>query len=768
MNKFRLCKLFFSFILLIFLTGTSHSQNAIISGIITDKDNNIPIEDVVVSIEKSNAHTHTNIHGEFSFIHLPPGNYQIDFNKLGYEKQQLEIEVNESKNEPLHIRLVFHANTLSPVSIETAHPVSAASSSYLSKLYFETRPKNSAQDMLRLVPGLFIAQHAGGGKAEQIFVRGFDCDHGTDVAAFVDGIPVNMPSHGHGQGYADLHFLIPETIETMDIFKGTSSPYYGNFATGAAVNFKTFDSLPSNSIQLESGSVPTVNTITSGRLLAMLKGPVQNKRLASYFALDAINNRGYFEKNQHFKRLNLFSKLVWSINDNSHIQFSVSGFGTSWDASGQIPERAVSQGQISRFGSIDPNEGGTTQRTNYNLTYSTKSGQNEFKIQTYLIAYRFKLFSNFTFFREDTVQGDMIEQDDNRLVKGLNTRYAVPHHFFGLKNKLILGASFRADDIENQLWHAPKRVRVTSKAHALIHERSNSAYINEVFLFNSHFRMEAGLRYDYFIFDVEDILPTDSSHTNYSGYTYQSAFHPKLNCIYSAHPQLQFFLNGGTGFHSNDARAVVQDKTHQLPLAISAEIGTLFHIKKSVLSAAIWTMDLSNELVYTGDDGTTENKGSSRRTGIDISGKIQLLPWLFVDMDINFAKCRLTDTLLGNIKKTDFYIPLAPSLTSAGGITVKPIKTIESTIRYRYMKSRPANESSTIIAAGYQVIDFSVAYRFNGYKIGIIIENLFNTKWNEAQFATESRLPNEMTPVDELHFTPGTPFYAKLTVGCSF
>jgi outer membrane receptor for Fe3+-dicitrate len=412
------------------LTYTSmllQAQTDNISGVVKDKETGQLIEDVIVSIEKTNNHTHTDIAGHFSFSSLSFGVYEIDLNKLGYEKQQLTVELTDTATKQLTVELYFNAKTLATVAIESDKPVSAASSSYLSKLDFENRPKNSAQDMLRLVPGLFIAQHAGGGKAEQIFIRGFDCDHGTDVATFVDGIPVNMPSHGHGQGYEDLHFLIPEIVKGMNIFKGPYAPQYGDFSTGAAVQFNTMDTLENNLFQLESAYVPTVSAITAKRGLMMYQLPNVNSKVTSYLAADIINNRGYFEDNQHFNRFNIFSKTVFPINEHSDLSFSVSGFGSSWDASGQIPERAVKSGSITRFGSLDNSEGGTTQRNNLNLIYHADFNKGTFETQVYFSNYRFKLFSNFTFNLKDSIRGDEIEQGDNRLIRGLNAHYSLPH-----------------------------------------------------------------------------------------------------------------------------------------------------------------------------------------------------------------------------------------------------------------------------------------------------------------------------------------------------
>lgn len=756
------------FILLMLLSGIVSAQS--ITGIVKEKQIKTTMEDVVVSIKETDAHTHTDASGNFSFMNVNAGTYEINFSKLGYKKLKQTVTIITNENKQLVIELTSSTNKLGSVEVVTDRPVSAASSEFLSRIDFENRPKNSAQDMLRLVPGLFIAQHAGGGKAEQVFIRGFDCDHGTDVATYVDGMPVNMPSHGHGQGYMDLHFLIPEVVEGMQIFKGPYSPKFGDFATGAAVNFKTLDSLDHNLIQLESAYFPEISNLGASRGLAMLQLPQIASKISSYFAADVINSRGYFEQSQKLKRVSLFSKTTLAITDHSHLHLSIGGFGSSWNATGQVPERAVNAGLISRFGSIDNSEGGTTQRNNVSVTYHTQVDASEFDVQAYSSQYRFKLFSNFTFFLDDTINGDEIEQDDNRTIHGLIAHYSIAHKLGNMNNRFTLGGSYRADEIENQLWHAVKRTRLEARASANIHERSTGIYANEVFRFSDHFRAELGARYDYFIFDVDDLLPSDSNHTNYSGYNYQTLLSPKLNLIYTVNDCLQFFLNLGSGFHSNDARSVVQQQDqHELPRSVGAEVGTLFHLgKKFVASAALWWLDTENELVYVGDDGTTEDKGPSRRTGIDISARYQLTSWLFADADLNLSKSVFTDKLYGEKLNNDYYVPLAPTATSAGGLTAKFNGGLEAGVRYRYLGTRPANEDNSVTTRGYNVFDLSVNYKRKNYKVVLVIENLTNTKWNEAQFDTESRLPFETQSVDELHYTPGTPFSAKLIVGYTF
>jgi outer membrane receptor protein involved in Fe transport len=759
----------FLFALVILVKQNIYGQNSIISGVVNDIETRQKLANVQVNINQLNVSTTTDAFGKFSFAKLPDGNYELSFKKVGYINKKINVSADVNATKEVTIELAINSITLTTIEISADRPVSAASSKYLSSIDFDNRPKNSAQDMLRLVPGLFIAQHAGGGKAEQIFIRGFDCDHGTDVAAFVDGIPVNMPSHGHGQGYLDLHFLIPESVKEMEIFKGPYSPKYGNFSTAAAVQFKTADTLQNNLLQVEMGGTKGINDITNQRVLTMVQIPDLSKNITSYFVVDLISNRSYFNISQEFKRFNLLSKTVFKISNESKLSLILSSFGSSWDASGQVPERAVRSGFITRFGAIDPTEGGATSRNNINLIYKTSINGGALETQVYTSSYRFKLFSNFSFNFADSINGDGIEQGDNRTIRGMNTNFSKSHLVGKMNSKFTIGASFRNDEIDNGLWTATKRKRLETTARANVNEISTGFFVNEAIQFNEHFRLELGGRYDYFIFNVEDLLPTDSTRTNYSGYNYQTLLSPKVNFSYSVSDKLQFFLNGGYGFHSNDSRSSVQEPdNHDLPLSAGAELGSLFHIgNQFVVSLAAWTLDLENELVYVGDDGTTENKGSSRRMGIDFSARYKITSWLTADADVNVSKNVFTKQFFGSQQEADFNIPLAPTATSTGGLTVKH-KNIESGLRYRLMADRPANESNSVVALGYNILDFSINYKKNNLKIGLIMENILDVDWNEAQFDTESRLPFESVGVSELHFTPGTPLNAKIVVGYMF
>ena len=742
-------------------------EMGMIQGIVLNDIDQSPIEEATVSIE--GFKTQTDSKGQFYLDQIPVGKYILMVDKKGFKAKIYPLSIVAEKKSDVRINLTINALKLPEMLVKSDRATTAASSLVLNTLDFQLRPINSAQDMLHNVSGLVTAQHAGGGKAEQIFLRGFDADHGTDVAAFVDGMPVNMPSHGHGQGYLDLHFLIPETVKNMDVYKGTYAAELGDFATAGAVKFKTLDVLEQNIAQVEATTVPSQRGFAGSRGLLMyqLTQPNNNtKGLSSYIASEYIFAPSYFEAPQNFNRLNIFSKNKIALSDKSHIALSLSHFNSKWDASGQIPDRAVASGAITRFGSIDNTEGGNTSRQNINLTHTYVAQNQSLETQFYYSKYDFNLFSNFTFFKNDSINGDMIAQSDNRHIAGLNTKYV---YDLG-KSKWIIGGGMRYDDVDNNLTHAPKRVFETYLANSHIKQSNTFLYAKNQFALTSKLNAELGVRFNYMHFDVEDLILNSNEHVNYTGKNYQRLLSPKFNLTYSFSNNYKIFLNAGQGFHSNDARAVVQDnRGNRLPAAWGGEIGVQARPMKNILlNAAVWGLSLENELVFIGDEGTTEDNGSSRRVGIDFGIRASLSDCLFFDADINLSKGRLTEKAFGKILAEDNLIPLAPNITATGGLTWRLPNGIEGAARYRYVGDRAANENNSVTAKGYGLIDVNCFYKKNQYKIGFSIENLLNTAWNEAQFDTESRLRNEAIAVSELHYTPGSPLAAKVIMGFSF
>ena len=341
------------------------------------------------------------------------------------------------------------------------------------------RAINNTQEALRLVPGLFIGQHAGGGKAEQMFLRGFDLDHGTDISISVDGMPVNMVSHAHGQGYADLHFVIPELIGNANFKKGLYHPEKGNFATTGYVDFNTIDRLSANSIKLEAGQFNTFRTVG---MMNLLGGKAIKKDQSAYIATELIHTNGYFENPQNFKRYNVFGKYSGRLNTQNYLTVSLSTFSSNWSASGQIPERAVMSNRIGYFGAIDPTEGGFTSRSNLNalVTTSLRNG-GQIKNQLYYSKYNFNLYSNFTFFKNDPIDGDQIRQQEDRNIYGYNGSYTIVKNIGEYKTTTEIGANIRLDKTNgSELSRTKDKKKVTLPIKlGDVAESNISAYVNE-------------------------------------------------------------------------------------------------------------------------------------------------------------------------------------------------------------------------------------------------------------------------------------------------
>lgn len=739
--------LFFIFLFIVPATYCM-AQNEVITGIVTEKISLLPVEGATISLYPSGQQTSSDERGQFSI--KPVGTTtRIIISSVGHET--ITLTPDELANNKGRIILTVAPAQLSNVSVSAGTGEQYRS---VSQLDIKMRGINNSQEVLRMVPGLFIGQHAGGGKAEQIFLRGFDLDHGTDINISVDGMPVNMVSHAHGQGYSDLHFLIPELIEHVTFKKGPYYPEKGNFTTTGFVDFKTMNSLSSNSVKLEGGMFSTIRAVGMFNLLSQ---KAQAKEQSAYIASEYMYTNGYFDHPQAFNRFNIFGKYYGKLGRHHTLNVSAMTFTSKWNASGQIPDRAVASGLIGFYGAIDPNEGGKTSRSNINaiLTSTLRDGS-YFKNQLFYSRYGFELYSNFTFYKEDPVNGDQIRQKENRDLVGYNGSYHKVFYAGGTKITSEIGTNIRLDRTKGSELSRTKDRSITTAPlmNGNIAENNIAAYISETFAFSSRFTTQIGLRYDYFHNQYLDKLNGDAKEKASA-----SILSPKLSFNYQVNSQIQLYLSAGKGFHSNDTRAVVaRTGLEILPAAYGADAGVVLKpVKNLLINAAVWYLWLNQEFVYVGDEGVVEPSGKSRRYGADLSIRYQPADWLYIDADINYSHARAADEPKGQA-----YLPLAPVLTSTGGINCKPIKNIRTALRYRYMGNRPANEDNSMVAKGYFVTDAVVSFSKKRYEIGLSVQNIFNVKWKETQFDTESRLYNEPAAVSEIHFTPGTPVFAKL------
>jgi len=741
------------FILSFFMFSILSQANAqeVIKGKVIDAVSRQPLEAASIApISTGAPATFTDQYGNFTIKSNTKEPFTIAVSFVGYVADTVTV----SGTGPLWITLQPGVVDLKDVVVLQNNQSTKFTT--LSKIDLDLKPVRNTQELLRLVPGLFIAQHAGGGKAEQIFLRGFDCDHGTDVQVSVDEMPVNMVSHAHGQGYADSHFIIAETINNIDFGAGPYYTQHGNLNTAGYVAFSTFNSIPQSRIQVEAGRFNSFRTLA---LIDLLK---KNKdRQSAYIAADYNYTNGPTVNKQDFRRLNLFGKYNLAISPATQLTASVSSFTSKWNASGQVPERAVKSGMIDRFGSIDPTEGGNTERHNANilLAHQFNSGTT-WENQLFYSRYLFNLYSDFTFFLNDPVNGDEINQAEYRNIYGYSSTVKHSASIGNWTLHSIYGTGLRYDATTNsQLAHVVKRQFLENIKLGDIREANAFGFIQQQVSGGKLF-IDAGLRFDYLHFSYFDKLNT--SQLPAQG---KSIVSPKINIQYTINPQVQLFVKAGKGFHSNDTRVVIANRGQQiLPAAYGGDLGiTLKPNNKLLLNIAAWYLYLDQEFVYAGDDGNIEPSGKTRREGIDVIARYQFNSHLFANANINFTRPRA----IGKIKGQD-YIPLAPTATSTGGLFYKAKRGFNGGLSYRFIKNRPANEDNSIVAKGYFLLDGSINYTQQRYEIGIALENIFNTKWNEAQFATESRLQNEPFPVTELNFTPGTAFFARIKFAVFF
>ncbi|MFN8438178.1 MAG: TonB-dependent receptor plug domain-containing protein [Cytophagales bacterium] len=735
----------FLFLLTIFLTNICFGH-VVLQGKICVKNESYTHLDAIISIAEKNYKTDSL--GRF-FIELDSLPHEITISSEGFITKHIHLhEVPE-----------FLVVYLEEAPINYLNNVEIFQSrnwlKTITKIDLSNRCISSGQDLLRIVPGLFTAQHAGGGKAEQMFLRGFDLDHGTDIAINVDGAPTNMVSHAHGQGYADLHYVIPETVSNIDYQKGAYAAEQGNLATAGSVTLNTYDQLTESKIIVEGVQF---QTFRNANLINLLPKTENNK--SAYVASEVLMSNGPFKLKQDFKRINLFAKYVQNYK-NSKLEFSLHYFQSSWKSSNQIPLRLINAG-FSRFGTVDSSEGGLTSRKGGQLQYTYNMDPNNLiKFNTYLFNYDFDLYSNFTFYKNDTVNGDGIRQFENRNVLGLNLMYT---NTININSKIIktsFGVQARNDHVtENGLEHVVRRKYLNTISRGNIDESNFSAFTKIDFQ-SKKLKIEAALRGEVFSWAYTGKVDTLTGYFDKQ----QQIVLPRLKLTYLGTKNKDLFLNMGRGFHSNDARTLTNfGHKGMLPYTYGADFGA--HLPLSAnwfLMPIVWVLYSEQEFVYVGDEGVIEAGGKSFRKGVELTLRGKIQNKIQLDADFTYSVPRYV-----GVMDDEKYIPLAPVLTGTGGFDYKINSKFNFGARLRYMGDRPANESNTIIAKGYCVIDFSSTYSWAQHSIGLNIQNITNQKWYETQFLTNTRLKNEAQAVDDLHVISGTPLFAKVKYSYAF
>jgi outer membrane receptor protein involved in Fe transport len=635
------------------------------------------------------------------------------------------------------------------VSTIGERPISASSQLFIPDKEILLQPQGRPAQVLRLIPGFLAIEHSGGaGKADQYFLRGFDADHGTDVAFFTDGMPVNLRTHAHGQGYTDLNFIIPETIEGLEVSKGAYLPEYGDFATAGAVNFRTRQVLQEGVAQAAGGQFDTQ------RYLLMFS-PTKDK-VRTLFAAEGYYTNGPYDNENRYFRINLLGKMTTNLTSRDELSLTGTFLKSQWNGSGEIPFRAVTDGTLDRFGAIDPSEGGNTLRSTARLNYhyDTPSG-GQFFANAYGQYYRLDLFTNFTFFLNDPVNGDGIQQADRRVMYGGDLGYKHRGELFGVPSIGTIGFQTRVDDIHARLGTHTTRMPTGTTTDSDILEASYAPFVKAEVQPISWMRLAGGLRAETFTFDVQNRCSTCVEQPD--GRKSSGIILPKMNMILGPWVGTEFFANYGEGFHSNDARSAVAPGSSPLARAKSYEVG----IRSKPWGpggvefiATVWRLDLQSELVFVGDEGTTEIRGPSRREGVEVAARGQVWGPLYVNGSMTWTNAQF---------RNGDAIPLAPKYTAFGAVILRWPEGLTSQLQATYLGVRPLIEDRSITSPSWLSFDLSERYRLpitlpNGrMEAFLFVQNLLNTEWEQAIFAFESRLRTEVAGVTDIHFVPGNP-----------
>jgi hypothetical protein len=637
----------------------------------------------------------------------------------------------------------------------------AASEGIVTSIQLAGRPVLRPGEVLEVVPGLIVTQHSGDGKANQYFLRGFNLDHGTDFATYVDGIPVNMPTHAHGQGYTDINFLIPELVDQVHYRKGTYYAEEGNFSAAGAARLSYADRIAEPTLSLTAGQEDYYRVfgaaapeIAGGTLL---------------LGVDWSTNDGPWTLPEDSRKTSGLVKYSRG-SDERGVSVTAMGYDGEWNSTDQIPQRAVDAGMISRFGHIDPTDGGESHRYSLSLDAWSRNETQGWSALAYAIDYELDLISNFTY-ALDRENGDQFEQYDNRSVYGGRYVYDRTASLTSLPGRLELGAELRLDDIEPvALYRTVARERFDAIRSDEVRQTQYSVFASHDQQWTEWLRTQLGVRFDELDFDVDSDLKINSGSES------DSIVSPKLAIVLGPWARTEFFVNAGRGFHTNDARGTtirVDPTDGTTPVApvdpIVPATGTEIGLRSAPLpglqlSAALWRLDIDSELLFVGDGGFTEPSRETRRHGLELGAYWTPLDFLIVDADYASSHARFVgDDPAGN------YVPGAVDTVASLGITVHRDSRWFGGARWRYFGPVPLIEDNSARSESTSLVNLEVGYHFSPrLQVVATLFNVFDAENNDITYFYESQLPDEAEPVEDIHFHPVAPRTLRVTATARF
>lgn len=754
------------------------AQSGSVAGVARDETGGV-LPGVTVQLRAANgtvSETTTNGGGLYAFNGVANGHYVVTFTLINFGSARSEVDVNSGS---VRAEAVMHLSMNADVIVtgkstftnlaDVADPerslvgtAQSASQGAITARQLNTRPIMRAGEVLEAVPGVIISQHSGGGKANQYYLRGFNLDHGTDFATTLAGMPVNMPTHGHGHGYSDSNFLIPELVSGVQFSKGPYFAEQGDFATAGAANINYVNFLDKTMVRVGGGGqgfsralVAASPKVGSGFLMA---------------ALEVEHNDGPWERGDDYQKVN---GLVRYTRGDTQSGWSVTGMGYrgEWNSTDQVPQRAIAEGEIGRFGNLDNTAGGDTYRYSGSFEWQRAQPNASTKLVAYGIGYDLNLFSNFTFFLDDQENGDQFHQADHRFVTGAKLSHRRIGRLLNRPTQNTVGVQLRNDDIGTVgLYHTRRRELIDTVREDAVLQTSVGGYAQNETAWAPWLRTLAGLRVDGYRFNVDAGDPQNGGTVN------SGIVSPKGGVVLGPWSGTEFYANAGYGFHSNDARGATitrdpktgdpADSVTPLVRATGSEVGvrtvTVPHLQTSL---SLWTLDLASELLFVGDAGSTEASRPSHRWGVEINNYYSPKPWLTFDADLAWSRSHFTD----NDPAGD-AIPGAVNAVVAAGATIDTFKNFFGSVRLRYFGPRPLIEDDSVRSKATRLVNVQGGYQFTR-NVRLMIDgfNIFDAAVSDVDYFYASRLQGEPDGgVDDIHFHPTLPRTARVNLVVGF
>ena len=639
------------------------------------------------------------------------------------------------------------------------------------------RPVARPGEIVEAAPGLIVTQHSGEGKANQYFLRGYNLDHGTDLAISVDDMPINMRTHAHGQGYSDLNFLMPETVNAMDIRKGPYFADVGDFGSVGALSIGLIDSTPKKVATL------TIGSFSYQRLFGMGSTPAAGGNLL--FAGEVSHYSGPWDSPDDARKVNaLMRYTVGTASDG----LSVTGmaYSNKWNSTDQVPLRAIESGLIDRFGALDPTDGGNAERFSLSARMVKSEDSGFWKANFYAVKSTLDLYNDFTWDLTNfancatiATNCDQFHQHDGRTMTGGNASRTFRGGIGAIKFETTFGIQARYDDIDLGLTDTYQRMFVSNVRTDHVAEASGGIYAENTLYWTDWLRTTLGWRGDYYDAAVDSIYDA-----NNSGHTKAAIGSPKFRMVLGPFYKTELFFGAGMGFHSNDARgATITEEPidRTLPGGASATPSPLSAspllvrtrgfetgVRTKVIpdldsSVSVFILDQASEILFSGDAGDTEASRPSERYGAEWTNHYRPGPWIDVDADLAVTHARFLgfdqdqadayaklaadplatpQVLIGNAPGN--FTPNAPNVVASAGITLGEKTGWFGALRWRYLGPSPLTEDGAFRSPPTSIFNGRIGYRFdNGWRIQLDALNLLNTKTNQINYAYGSLLPTD-------------------------